>query len=89
MVVNIHAENPNRATGRARDAVYHAQGRCLARAVGPQKTEARLRWDLEVQIIHSHALAESFRNRSCADDGRTGKCLIRNQTNYLFSLKDL
>ena len=60
MLINIHAEDPNRAAGRARDAVDHAQGRCLARSVGPQKTEANLRWDLQIQIIHSHALAEFF-----------------------------
>src|SRR5215813_637750 len=42
MLVDILAEDPDCAAARTGDAVYHAQGRCLARSVRAQKTQASL-----------------------------------------------
>src|SRR5262245_10908653 len=53
MLFDIFAEDPDCAAARTGDAVYHAQGRRLARSVRAQKTETSLCRDLQIQIIHS------------------------------------
>jgi hypothetical protein len=68
MPVDVHAEDPDRAARRAGHPVDHAQGRCLSRSIGSQKSETSLRWDLQVQVIHNQPLAESLRNGFRDDD---------------------
>src|SRR5215831_10505000 len=79
MLVDIFAEDSNGAAGRTSNAVYHAQGRRLACSVWAQKAETSLRWDLQIQIIHSQPLTEFLGNRSCGDNRRRGACCCRRQ----------
>src|SRR5215472_2028329 len=46
VLLDVLAEDPDCAAARTGDAVYHAQGRCLARSVRAQKPEASLWRDL-------------------------------------------
>ncbi len=60
MLADIHAKDTDRAAGRARHAVDHAQSRRFAGAVGAQKPEADMPRNLEIEMVDGQPFAEFF-----------------------------
>src|SRR5262249_30791341 len=67
------AEDLDRAGGRPRDAVDHAQRGRLARAVRAEQPEADAGRHVEVEVAHGDARAEALGHAARADHGLAGR----------------
>ena len=70
----VKAENAQRPARRRRNAPDHPHGRCLAGAVRPEETESFPAFDVEVDAVDRHELAETLHQSAGMHERQLSGC---------------